>query len=428
MTLPVTSYSSALACFSPVMDMTRAMDVLNAVPLLQPDERLAASTLLDRFSAANFEEGSPEREAAKTLMSSLEPSRGADCDQMVLGNLQNLWTIAAPPGSGVFPLDRVRPSPRFHIGPVAVYQSDYLTSRWLPNEYPAVLHGEGGYLRLQSNEKNFPLFYPSIANAGGVVFGVGTFQNLNLAVASAASGLIMADLSPMVAMSMALLISQIPKQASRYDFAETALKLFRKGEDAAPFLEDVSEDYRPLVSFMIDQMRGPMHFREMKRYFTKALQDPSEALSRDTFYDYLAERIRAGGASVIHGNLFETDMPDLVASAMSVHADPLRMVYLSNAPEWIRREPDTTPLQSLSGLLRGPRTDPNGVLLTSTEFGRSEDARNQKARLADQFSYHALPLSDAATLLRAYGRVSRFVERLQAQPGLTYPPQTESTP
>ncbi len=418
MALP--TYSTALAYFAPVTEMARALDVLNAIPVLPVEERLAAAVLLEHFSTEHLEEGSPERTAASVFAASLDLSR-ADYDHASWENLRRLWSDASPPISGVYPSGLFSKKPHFRVGPVDVYQSDILTGLWRPNKRPDLLHGEGGYGRLLSNEPNFSLFYPSVAGLGGVVFGVGTFQNLNLVVASEASGLILADLSPMVAVSMALLLAQIPKQ-SRHGFAETVLNLFRKEEPTEPFLEDVDCDYRPVVSFVIEQIRAQPHLRDLRRYLKRALQDPSEALGKDTYYDFLANCIRAGAAAVIHGNLFAADMPDLVAAAMSVHNEPLRTIYLSNAPEWMRKE-KAGAAASLSGLFDTAFTDQRGVLLASTEYGRSEKARSGKAALGDQFSYHALPIATASLLLKAYGRVTRFVGRLQTERGLNDRPQ-----
>lgn len=300
-----------------------------------------------------------------------------------------------------------------------------------PSASPCVNSGErfdsenavGGYL--VSNERHFSSYFPEIRNIGGTVLGIGSLQNLSLAVAARANGLMIADISPKVLLTLSLLLPQIPASRGPDEFAGRAMALVDPEADEASFLDPVSDSFHPALSSHLEYLRANQFYRKtMRRLLGNLMSEPNSFLGDRSNFEAAADLIERGGVSLLYGNFFSDEMPDLIDAAMSAYPDPLRVVHTTNALEQMAQRRYPISYRGLLKILEGRRTDPNGRFLLSTEFSPIDEIRREKRRMGDAFTYHAVPIRAAETLLRTDGTVPSFLRRFESDPGLTALPRS----
>lgn len=311
--------------------------------------------------------------------------------------------------------------------PVRFYQSASMRPRLQPGQGLPVKRDAPGSIR--PNEDHFQVFYPLIRGMEGVILGIGSLQNMNLAAAAPqASGLIFIDFDSMPALTLPLLLSQIPEYETPGEFAAHAKKIVLNGEDPAPFLEKIPEEYRPAFSDQIESLRErakPFPKRPDFKVFPGAnllklldayLQDPNTFLGDKTAYRSCTRLVQDGGTAIIHGDLFGDETPPLVAQEMAHHHEPIRIIYTSNALEWAANDVAEPPsIDSFLNLLEGPFVDPDGLLLMTTAFPEDGVATDV---FTGAFAYYAVPIKTASRILRHFGNFEGFVDYFKTHPEL----------
>jgi hypothetical protein len=310
-------------------------------------------------------------------------------------------------------------APLFDAGGLRFFQSPDAPVPLKRGEVPSFGTLGGGYL--VSNERNFHRYFDRVQGLGGVTVGLGSLQNLDLAAAAGASGLILADISPTVSMTLALLLSRLAHCRTPEDFRDAGEALIRKDAPREPFLEAISQDYRPAFESHLTALRdSPTYTRGLRRYFMSAMMNPYSFLGNAESFERAANMAVRGGISIIYGNFFGDSMPDLVELAMGAFQDPIRVIQTTNAPEILVTRHLRSSAGPLLNLLESRLTDPNGMFLTSTELGRNAGRLPGQAapRLEDPFRYHSVRMRAAAILLRTYGHLAPFVRRFEREEGV----------
>ncbi len=304
--------------------------------------------------------------------------------------------------------------PLFEAGPVSFFQSSDLSDPIRPLQR---LEKPSLQIQLGSNERCFQHFYPAIEGQGGTLFGIGSLQNLNLAAVSRASGLICMDADPNVTMGMAMLLPLIPKLGGPDDFASVARDLVHRDGPIALYLDNIPSEYQAAFEGQIENLRTVPIVGPRFRRFIDAYQSRHDSfLGHPDYYDRIASMVQLGGVSVIYGNLFSPELPDLVAGALSYHEAPIRTLYFSNALEWCQVHLDES-LLSVAGLVElfnGPHVDPLGRVLMTTEIGATPEII--AARASDNFTYHARPTGQVGPVLRQAGRLSPWLGAWKRDP------------
>lgn len=313
--------------------------------------------------------------------------------------------------------------------PVRFYQSPSMRPRLQPGQGLPIKRDAPGSIK--PNEGHFQIFYPLVRDMGGIILGIGSLQNMNLAVAAPqASGLIFVDFDSMPALTLPLLLSQIPDYETPEEFAAHAKKIVLNGEDPAPFLEKIPEEYRPAFAHQIESLRErakPFPKRPDFKVFPGAnllkllnayLQDPNTFLGDKTAYRSCTRLVQNGGTAIIHGDLFGDETPPLVAQEMAHHHEPIRIIYTSNALEWAANNVVPPLIGPFLNLLEGPFVDPAGLLLMTalTEGGVETDI------FTGAFAYYAVPIKTASRILRHFGNFEGFVDHFKTHPELRLAP------
>jgi len=307
--------------------------------------------------------------------------------------------------------------PSFRAGSSRFYQDPYLEDPVEPRTVSSRGTTAGGYLL--TNETHFSSYFPEVAGLGGVVLGIGSLQNLDLALAAEASALIFCDYSPLVSMTLALLIPQLELSENRFDFGNRVFSLLRRDASPDPFLDPIPQTFRPAFAAHIDGLRAsPDVPKSLSRFVKSHWNRPESFLGDNDLFARAAEMAAGGGISIAYGNFFGLGMPAVVDAALSVYSDPVRVVHLTNAPEQMVVRDIPVDESSLRDILAHPQVDPEGRFLVSTEFTSRLDVRINKRAVNDQFSYHALNLGEASRILRAYGGLRPFINRFRNQMGL----------
>lgn len=408
---------AAAALFAPLgTSMTRAVDVLQALPDLLPFERMGAGYLLNQFAADRFGMDANSSLLARDLMVSIQATQGESFDGNLAVLLADSWRALQEPAKERDEITQVIVrGPSFRSGPVRFYQDPFLQEPVRPHTVSEKGTVAGGYLA--TNENHFSAYYPQVAGLGGVVLGIGSLQNFDLALAAGASGLVFCDASPLVAMTLALLMPQLGGADNRYDFGQRVFSLIRRGQDPSPFLDPIPTAYQPAFMAHIDALRDSSDAeKSLSRLVKRLWNRPESFLGNDDSYRRAADLVEAGGVSIAYGNFFGPGMPAVVDAALSVYEDPVRVVHLTNAPEQMVVRKYPVEESSLMEIL--DRADPEGRLLLSTEFTSSLDVRRNKRAVNDQFSYHATTLGSASRTLRAFGGLRPFINRFRDQMGL----------
>ncbi len=404
---------------APICNLARVIDVLNGLDLLPVLERVAASEMLERFAAGTFGEESPEymrlwilRDTLRVDPSAVDPAALRE----LASDLGQSEGAEPPPPASVF---QTVP-PLFTAGPVRFFQSTGSKKTPQVGKQAAgtdPLLDYGNYFG--GNERLLGLFYQVVAGRGGVALGIGSLQNLSLAAAAEASALVVYDWDPIITLTLPLILPLIPASAGPDDFVKRASALVNRATDPAAFLEPIPREFRPIFAGHIKDLRlhstaGPA----ISKTFEDLTRDPRSFLGDPSLFQNARRMLERGGITVIDGDFFAKDMPDLVASAMTFHREPITSLYLSNALEWaVRREPLTS-YEPLAQLLDAPFIRRGGNLLTTTEFRLDAGFNRLPRKRGDGFAYHAMPLGWAARLLRCYGNLTGFVARFQSETGL----------
>ena len=311
--------------------------------------------------------------------------------------------------------------------PVRFYQSASMTPKLQPGQGLPIKRDAPG--SINPNEDHFQIFYPLIRDMGGVILGIGSLQNMNLAVAAPqASGLIFIDFDSMPALTLPLLLSQIPEYETPEEFAFAAKKMVLNGEDPAPFLEKIPEEYRPAFSDQIESLRErakPFPKRpdfkvfpgaNLLKLFDSYRQDPNTFLGDPNAYRRCSQLLRNGSAAIIHGDLFGDETPPIVAQEMAHHHEPIRIIYTSNALEWAANDIAEPPsIDPFLNLLENPSVDPEGLLLMTTAFPKEGVETDI---FTGAFAYYAVPIGEAAELLRRHAGFEGFVDHFKTHPEL----------
>src|SRR5579885_1231797 len=276
MTLTYSASAALLAGFSPVTEMARALDVLYALPMYLPEERVAAVQILDQFSQTHFGADAPETRNLESLAQNLLESRGETIDPQQFQSLFTQWLEHEGPQSGTRRLPQIR-TPLFNAGPVRFFQSPQVSEPLQPGRLPMESTVGGGYLA--SNEPTFGNYYSAVSGLAGVVLGVGGFQTLNLAAASMASGLIFADISPTVSYTLTFLLPLMAQQPGPAEFVQEVSRLLDPRVPSAPYLEPVTNEFRPALQSHLERLRlSSVEKNKLMRFLKRSLLDPSHVL------------------------------------------------------------------------------------------------------------------------------------------------------
>ncbi len=313
--------------------------------------------------------------------------------------------------------------PLFEAGPVRFFQAADITTPLEPFATEQTSYG----LHLLSNERYFQDFYPAIDDIGGVVFGVGGFQNLNFAAVSLASGLIMTDMAPNVALTMTMLLPRIPEHATASDFLAEVHNLLTPGAPKEHYLRDIPVAYKMAFSCHIDNLRSNrINAMRLQRFLSSYSVRPETFLGNKNYYERVAQLIAGRSVAVIYGSIFSLELPQLVEGAMSVFSDPIRTVYLSNAPE----RAATTSKNSIvspgfESFLSSDAVDPHGRVLMTTEFGTAPSI--MAVRRDDSFTYHARSIRESRFLLVQAQSINAWVRSFKREPMISHSHHSESS-
>jgi hypothetical protein len=400
--------------------LSRALDVLYGLPLLLPPEMLIAANMLHQFARSTFGPEAPETQGIQTLHQTLTEGAG-DLRGFNLQPLFEQWQAHEGPSEDPpDPITVVHPvAPLFNAGGVRFFQSPDAPTPLRRGEIPTDGTVGGGYL--VSNERNFHRYFDRVRDVGGVTVGLGSLQNVDLAVAAGASGLVLADISPTVSMTLALLLPRLGDCRTPQDFRDAGESLIRPGYPTAEFLDPIPEDYRPAFERHLTALRtSRAHTRSLRRHFMSSLLNPHSFLGSQESFERAANLAVRGGISLIYGNFFGEYMPELLALALETHEDPIRVINTTNAPEQIVARNYPVSAGPLLSVLEGEIADPKGHFLTSTEFGHNQRQLpapgDELSR--DPFRYNDIPIRAAAILLRTYGHLAPFVRRFERSQGI----------
>jgi hypothetical protein len=368
--------------------------------------------MLQEFALGSFGPEATETQGIRDLYARLTATGGEIGDQEALKRVFFSWrSHEAESEDASEPVTRTYTmAPLFEAAGIRFYQAPDVAVPLSRGEVPEFGTVGGGYLL--SNERNFRRYFEKVRNLGGVTIGLGSLQNLDLAVAAGSSGLILADLTPMVSMTLALLLPQLALNRTPFEFQAAGEAMVRRDAPAEPFLEHIPEDYRPAFEAHLTALRHSFPYPKMiRKLFMRSLTDPHSFMGNDAAYERAADLVARGGVSLVYGDFFGPDMPDLIELAMGVYEDPVRVIHVTNAPEQVVQRKYPVSADPFLRLLEASFVDPNGRLLLSTEFGNP-------SRGEDPFRYHAPPLRASAILLRAYGHLAPFVRRFEQSQGL----------
>ncbi len=291
------------------------------------------------------------------------------------------------------------PVPLFESGGVRFYQSPSLSQH--PPRHSDFFHRglAGGHF--DSNEIFFPTFCDIAAGSGGAVVGIGSLQNLSLACAAGASGLVFVDRHPLVAMTLMLLLPSLPEFSSPEEFRRFGLRLPDDRVDMTPYLTPIPVAYRTAFMRHIEDIRSiPLYHSQVEGPFLSHGPCKPDFLEDEDSFAHAAHLIRQGGISVFHGDFFDEQTPDFLSSALDGFSEGIRTLYLSNALSAYVSEDHVAPLAFLQDFLRSPDVNPDGHLfLTSLDIGR--------------FFYHALPFKEFEDVARRTQDVGTFLHEME---------------
>lgn len=249
-------------------------------------------------------------------------------------------------------------------------------------------------------EQGHQILYRGIENSGGVFVGLSFLQTLSLAAHANAAALVFINFDPYVALTLPLLLSLFPRNPRPIDFFEDAKTLFSARFDKKRFLDLIPSDYQAAFEEHIETLRD-IYYTMFNRSLYQTFSDDTSFLGDQLFYDRIARLVMLGNVSVIYGDLFSLDMPDLVHAALGNHEEEqIRAVFLANALRWVaEKSPET--FSPLLQLLRTPRTDPEGRLL-------------QSHLKESVWRFTSLPMTEASELMERYGNAQEFLAQIES--------------
>ena len=187
---------------------------------------------------------------------------------------------------------------------------------------------------LVSNERRHDLFLPELEGLGGVMLGVGSDQAYVMAPWARTELVIIVDFDQKI-------VDLHPIHGALMGAAPT-VEEFRRlwsedgAEDARQILREVTEDptRRETLLALYDEARGSVDKRLRK--LARRYQELGVHSYLDTpeQYRYVADLHARGRVVALRGDFTREGVLRQVASALTTHGQPLRVLYLSNIEQY----------------------------------------------------------------------------------------------